>query len=197
MAAPATLLPPGAGVALWQRLAGRYLLLPAYGAALSWERAPALLERQSVRLLALARGEHAARLERPVLVPRQIGLEDSSRSHSFAMVLEHLVIVGDRVAEIVVRLSRGEHRGEPVRTADLKPRGGLSADRAAADYGAMIERFGRRVATEVVDRGSPARFAHPWFGALRAYQWLCFAPFHQAIHLRQARAILRALERTP
>jgi hypothetical protein len=59
----------------------------------------------------------------------------------------------------------------------------------------MVARFRHRMEEEVGDRDAGARFDHPWFGALAAYQWICFTPFHQTIHIKQVRRILSARER--
>jgi hypothetical protein len=176
-----------------QRLAGKYVLLPWCCLRLSWERAPALFERQARALVAPTSVHSPAALTARVLVPPQIGLEDSSRFASYAMVLEHLTIVGDRVTEIVFELTRGRRPAGRVSTADLKARGALTAEEAVAAYRAMVARFRERAVEQAGDRASPLRYDHPWFGPLDAYRWLCFAPFHQAIHLEQSRRILARL----
>ncbi len=95
------LAPPGAGVPIWQWLAGKYLLLPSYCARLTWDDAPDLMDQQGRDLVALAKDRVDRSLCRPMLIPAQIGLEDSSRNYSYAMVLEHLTIIGHAIARIV------------------------------------------------------------------------------------------------
>ena len=190
---PPRLAPPGAGVPLWQRLGGRYLLLPHFRRRISWDGAPDMLDEQGRSLIEMAAGRSESELTEPVLVPPQIGLEDSSRFFSYAMVLEHLTIIGDAIGRIVVELSHSRTPPGVVRTADLKPRGGRSAADAQGAYRDMIEGFRKRTLTEVGDRNSRLRFPHPWFGSLTAFDWLCFAPFHQTIHIEQATRILRRL----
>ena len=187
------LAPPGAGVSALERWVGRRVLLPLYHRRLAWEHVPEHVERQAAALLGPAARLDEPRLTRRVLVPRMIGLEDSSRHHSYAMVLEHLTIVGERATEIVVDLAAGRPPAGAVRTADLKPAGATTGAAAIEAYTAWVARFRRRVLDAAGDRQSPLRFEHPWFGPLDARRWLCFVPFHQAIHLRQARAIRRRL----
>ena len=55
----------------------------------------------------------------------------------------------------------------------------------------MLEDFRRRTLDAAGDRRSPLRHLQPWFGPMTALQWICFAPFHQTIHLKQAERILR------
>jgi hypothetical protein len=183
---------PGAGVPVWQRLAGKYLLLPAYVARLSWDGACDLFVREGRQLLDASRGLEESRMKRRVLVPPQIGLEDSSRHWSYAMVLEHLTIMGNLATDVVLGLGRGRVAAPPLSTADLKPRGDGSASEAKGAYREFLSRFERAVRDEMSDRSSPARWSHPWFGPLTARQWVCFMPMHQRIHIRQARRILAA-----
>jgi hypothetical protein len=187
------LAPPGAGVPFWQRRFGRHVLLPLYARRLTWDRVPELLEAQGRTLTGLAGEPDAERLSRRVLVPRQIGLEDSSRWHSCAMVLDHLAIVGTRVAGIVHDLTHSRSPVQAVRTAALKPAPDLPFAEAARRYAVMLAEFRTRTIDQAGDRGTSMRFEHPWFGPLPAFRWMCFAPFHQAIHLRQVRRILARL----
>jgi hypothetical protein len=188
------LAPPGAGVPWWQRLAGKYFFLPYYTSMLSWDRARDLLRREGEDLLRLADGRDPEQLVQRVLVPGQIGLEDSSRHWSYAMVLEHLRIIGESSAEIIIHLSHGRQPPvPPVDTADLKPAGEISAGGALAGFHGFLQEFHRSTRDEIGDRRSPARFQHPWFGPLTARQWICFLPFHQRIHIRQAQRILEVV----
>jgi hypothetical protein len=187
---------PGAGVPAWQRLVGKHVFLPWYTARLSWDGARDLLRREGHGLMRMADGRHPDDLARPVLVPPLIGLEDSSRNWSYAMVLEHLCIIGRETAEIIIELSHGRAPQRPaVNTAELKPLGTLSAGGALAGFHGFLEEFHRSMEADIGDRRSHARFAHPWFGPLTARQWICFLPFHQRLHMGQARHILRRLPR--
>lgn len=186
--------PPGAGVPRRERFVGGRLLLPAYRLTLTWDRAPELLERQGRALESMAEGIAPDRLTERVLIPRQIGLEDSSRHHSYAMVVQHLAIVGDRVASIVAELTHGHVPEGGVSTAELKPAESTTLEAAQQAYRTMLREFRRVVQDPTADRLTPVRYAHPWFGPLGAHAWVCFAPFHQRIHLRQARLIRRHLE---
>jgi len=188
------LAPPGAGIPALQRWVGRRLLLPWYCRRLTWEGVPDRLDAQGGLLLDSARGRSPEQMARRVLVPRQIGLEDSSRWHSAAMVLDHLAIVGARVAGIVHHLIRGAVPAGEVDTADLKPEPDIPFAEAARRYAAMLAGFRARTIEGGGDRSTPLRFLHPWFGPLSAFQWMCFAPFHQEIHRRQMRRIVERLD---
>lgn len=188
---PPQLQASGAGIPGWQRLAGKYFYLPLWCLRYSWERTPDVLEAQAGRLLQGAASLGDELLRRRVLVPPLVGLEDSSRYDSYAMVLEHLTIVGHAVARIVVDLSHGRRHTVALRPAEVKAQGLAEPTEVVAGYREMLAAFRHAALDAGADRRSPLRHEHPWFGALDAYQWLCFCTLHQVVHLKQARAILR------
>lgn len=153
------------------------------------------MEEQGAELIELGERLPAPLQTRRVLVPPQIGLEDSSRFHSWAMVLEHLTIVGNDIAAILGDLTRGKTPPGVVRVEDLKPRGRIDALTSVEQYRAMLIRVRQIMLNPQSDWNSRARYVHPWFGSLGPRQWACFAPFHQTIHLKQARRIARLLDR--
>jgi hypothetical protein len=189
------LAPPGAGVSALQRWVGRWVLLPLWCRRLAPPEVPGAMRRQAEVLLALGDGLTEQDRVRRVLVPPQIGLEDSSRFHSWAMVLEHLTIVGGELCAVLTELTRGRSPAAEVRVEALKPRGGIGSEQAVRDYRSMLDRFERVVREDCPDWEAPARHVHPWFGPLGPSQWAVFGPFHQAIHVRQARRIRRRLDR--
>ena len=174
-----------------QRVVGKHVFLPLYCRRYSWDQARDLLVEEGRELLRLGQDAEPGQLERRVLVAPQIGLEDSSRYWSYAMVLEHLVIIGERLIRVIVGLSAGQRPAGRIETADLKPAGRLAALPSCEAFREFLDRWRVAMSDEIEDRHSPRRHAHPWFGPLTARQWICFAPFHQRIHLRQARQILR------
>ncbi len=191
------LAPPGAGIPAYQMWAGKHIFLPWWCLRVTPRRVPDVMDRQGRRILHLGEDLSAADRERRVLVPPQIGLEDSSRFHSWAMVVEHLTIIGDALARVLTALTHGRVPPGEVSTADFKPRGGRPAGEIVEEYRAMLGRFRRTVLEECGDWRSPTRFGHPWFGPLVARQWVRFGPFHQTIHITQARRIRRRIRRDP
>ncbi|MCP3981726.1 MAG: DinB family protein [bacterium] len=185
--------PPGAGVPPIERFVGRRILLPWWCLRMNWERAVERMELQGEQLLELGARLAKEEVTRRVLIPPQIGLEDSSRFCSVAMVVEHLTIVGERLGRIVVDLTHSRVPPGRVDTAELKAGGGKAWETAVGEYRSMLGRFRRAALHEVGDRKSRERFPHPWFGPLPAYPWLVFGPFHQEIHLRQAQSIAERL----
>ncbi|MFC1774493.1 DinB family protein [Pseudomonadota bacterium] len=130
------------------------------------------------------------KLARRVLIPRITAIEDSSRYWSPAMTLAHLVIVGEAIADFVVRLSRGESIEGEVRIQDVKP-DHHTLPNILDDYRAFLPRFDRTLSRDVVNQHSPCTHPHPWVGPLTARQWLNLGAVHQRVHRKQIEKILQ------
>ena len=184
------LAPPGAGIpsfeALFFRVVGFGLISPL----VSWNLARRLFQHEGRRILELTENLSTEQLIRRVLVPRITGIEDSSRYWSPAMTVAHLLIVGDAVADFIVRLSRGETIDTPVRIEDVKPDDDTVSS-ILNDYRAFLSRFDARMTQDITNRRSRTTHRHPWVGPLTAHQWLNLAAVHQRIHRKQIQAILK------
>jgi uncharacterized damage-inducible protein DinB len=156
----------------------------------SWNLARRLFQWEGLRIIQLSEQLSTEQLTRRVLVPRQRAMEDSSRFWSPAMTIAHLVIVGDKVIDIMTRLGRGEHIAEPVRIEDVKP-DAATLPAVLRDFRAFLARFDAQAGTGIQDRNSAATHAHPWVGPLTAHQWLNLAAVHQRVHRKQIQAILK------
>ena len=129
------------------------------------------------------------------LIPRVMGIEDSSRNWSVLMILEHLCMVNTDILRIVKALvDEIVPRGE-LDIALYKPSNQVDFD--------TINRFIEinsnyvRVIEELIERRgnlrTMARYPHPWFGKIDAHQWNCLAGIHQRIHRRQAQKLVAML----
>ncbi len=178
-----------------QALIGRHVLFPSLYLTHSWDRAQRLFQHEGRRIIDLAGTLSGGELDTRVLVHGVIGIEDSSRYWSVALALEHVMIVGDTTAEIVVALSHDRAPSVRVDIAAVKPPGKLPAAEAVETYRRFLVRYQRRTTEEIGDRRSRRRLDHPWFGELTAHQWHCLAAMHQGIHRRQIEAIAKGLHR--
>ncbi len=182
--APPRLAAPGAGLPFWEKFLARYVLLPMAFRRMTWDGADILFERQGRRLLAAVAPMSPARLQRRVLIARIRGIEDSSRHWAPGMVLEHLIIVGTQMMNLVVTLSRGDTPAGKADVASVKPKGVYGAAAPVA-FEEFLAEYAATLKEKVRDRDSRARFHHPWFGMLDARQWHAIAAIHQRIHRQQ------------
>jgi hypothetical protein len=190
---PIPLQAPGAGLPWYQAMMGRYVLLPWTSFTHSWRRASLRFVREGKEILRLAGALPVERADMRVLVKGVLGIEDSSRYWSVAMTLEHLIIVGDKMAEIIVALSHEREPSERVDIAAVKPPGGLPAGEAIPAFEDFLQRYERRTSVSIGSPRARRRLIHPWFGPITAHRWHCLAAMHQGIHRRQVAAIVAGL----
>jgi len=184
---------PGAGLPFVEWAIAKYILLPGLFRETGNTQAIDHFVRESEKIAALSSELNSEMLTEQRLIPRHRGLEDSSRYWSVAMALEHLVIVGDMMRQVVVDLSSGGTNMRQIGIADVKP--GLNVDPAEAlqTFEEMTERFVRETTAANIDAFPTATYPHPWFGPLNAHQWLTFAAPHERIHRKQIEAIIARL----
>jgi hypothetical protein len=131
----------------------------------------------------------------PLLIPRVVGIEDSSRHWSIAMILQHLCLVNMELTIAVEALNQGiVPRGE-VDVSLYKPDADVGVNvldqfrQVNAGYVSVVDQI--LSATGQLSR-SPA-YRHPWFGLLNAHQWHALVAMHQTVHRRQAQKIVAML----
>jgi len=182
---------PGAGVSLFETFAMSRLAKPL-SSVIPWSMGLWAFQKEGDKILAAITNLPSSALTSRVLVPRQMYLEDSSRFWSAAMVARHLIIAGEKIARIMVCLSKGEVCLEPLNIAEVKP-DPASLDSVFREFPEFLANFKRTLQEDVVNRHSLLTHAHPWAGQMTAHQWLQLAAMHQHVHRVQLERILRAL----
>jgi hypothetical protein len=190
----ASLDKPGAGIPLYQKLYLRLYVKPFISSRSDWDNDTKAFNLLNRKLLDAVEKLDEAQLSKRVLVPPQRGLEDSSRYWSAAMTLEHLLIVGTGVKNIIISLSKGIVPDGKADTALVKPSGAQTAREVLAQYGNFAAATPGEIDGAVKDRKSKATFDHPWFGAFTAHQWHWLLAVHTGLHLKQLRAIIAGLK---
>jgi len=186
---PVPLQAPGAGLPPVEAWVNRHVLFPLATLLLPWDKAMARFESEGRAILQMVEPLPPETLMKPVLINRIAGIEDSSRFWSPAMVLEHLIIVGQRIFGGIVLLSHGRKPDGKADTASVKPKGAQGPE-IIETFRAFLEEFRTGIAEQTGDRASAATFEHPWFGELTAAKWVVLAAIHQTIHRRQLEKIL-------
>lgn len=186
---------PGAGVGFMQQMVMRFYIGPFVAAKSDWIADSARFVNSSKEILSLVEGLEDATLSQKILVPPQRGLEDSSRYWSAAMVLEHLMIVGMGLRDIIIRLSQGKVPPGKVDTARVKPLGQMPPQAVLQNYKTFTETVLEQIEAGVKDKNSKTVYRHPWFGNFTARQWHWLVATHNDIHLQQLRAIMAGLGR--
>ena len=183
----------GAGLPRFQALMLRYIGFPILRMFLSWEGALNLFESEGQKVLKLVDGLGQEQMNTKVLVPKTLGIEDNSRYYSAAMVLWHLIYVGNTINDGVVSLSRGETLDFTVKIENFKPFVDIKPN-IADDYQNFLSNYRLSLDKNVHDRRKANYHSHPWFGPLNPHGWVVLSAVHQLIHRRQLENIIKGLK---
>jgi hypothetical protein len=184
---------PGAGVPFPQKVMMRFIVKPFIASRTPWEKAEKNFHRINEKILAAIEGLNETQLSTRVLVPPQIGLEDSSRYWSIKMALEHLVIVSTQMMMLIPALTRGVIPPGKADTGAVKPHVDVKLQDALTQYKKLITQDFDQLNAAIADRNSKTKFYHPWFGQMTAQHWYWLLGQHHAIHLKQIREIKKRL----
>jgi hypothetical protein len=172
------------------------MLFPAFCRKTSWDKALGLFLQEGERVAAAAQSLAPGELRTRVLIRAPLGIEDSSRYWSAAMVLEHLIEVGSRIATGVVELTHGQAASVKADIADVKPKGRDAGDGdVVSAYRAFLADYADKLTRRAGDRAARLTAPHPWFGELTPQRWVCLGAIHQRIHRRQMERIIAGLRR--
>jgi hypothetical protein len=183
----------GAGLPKLQNLILRHIAFPMLRLTLSWKRAETLFESEGAKVLKLVAGLSQEQMNTKVLVPKTLGIEDNSRYYSAAMVLWHLIYVGETINTGIISLSRGETLDFTVKIENFKPFVDISPN-ITDDYQAFLTNYRPALEKNVHDRRKANYHSHPWFGPLNPHGWLVLSAVHQFIHRRQLANIVKGLK---
>jgi DinB superfamily len=187
------LAPPGAGIPWIQKKFLQYYVGPYVASRTPFELSRDRFVRTSAKILQELEGLSEPQLGQRVLVPKQTGLEDSSRYWSIAMTLDHIVIVGRQVVMVIDSLDSGVVPEVVADTSKVKPLGALSPQDAVQMFRDFSERDFPPVLPRLRNRNSKLRYRHPWFGPIPLQAWYWLLNTHSRIHLLQIRAIKAGL----
>ena len=185
---------PGAGLPLLQATFLRYLFFPAFCMTVSWDKALKMFSHEGEKLTTAAKTLSPEQLQIPVLIRAPMGIEDSSRNWSAAMVLEHLIEVGSRIAIGVVELTQDQPVSVKADIVEVKPRG-MNNEGIISRYESFLKDYQEKVVNQAGNHNSKNTIPHPWFGELNPHQWVCLAAIHQQIHRRQMTKIITGLQK--
>ena len=183
---PINLQPPGAGLPFHEQAVAKMiarLIWPFETQTKAMER----FKREADMILELVGSIPSEQAGIPVLIKRFIGIEDSSRHWSIFMVLDHLRIVDECIAQIIKAINNDHPYGKEIRIQDVKPN--INANSASVGaFANTVASFGKTI-HQLGTLNRNLSHPHPWFGLLNAHGWLCLAGFHHRIHRRQIERI--------
>jgi hypothetical protein len=148
-----------------------------------------ILERDNI--LSLVRSCDPENCERPILIKRPRGLEDSSRFWSIYMTLDHLRITNLAFGNFIQTLIKGESPKRKADTAAVKP----NPESDIESVKAFKDSCAHFLNSAKISTGlhTKQKHAHPWFGPLDAAGWHVLAGIHLRLHRCQIELILQEM----
>jgi len=182
----------GAGLPEIERLFIRTILVPTIRVLFTWDIARVLIKREVNIINKLVKNLPKDKLQQKMEIDRTFAIEDNSRQFSVNEVLEHLVIAGNIVKNVIDTLSKEQDVKFDIKIEDVKPKENKTNQLKEfllfyTNYNDFIK--------EIPKKQSKKMKAHPWFVKFNNFDWNIFMFMHTFIHRRQIEAILDKLKK--
>lgn len=182
---------PGHGLPKIDAIFLKHIGFPILKTFISWDNAMKFFEYEGKEILNLVKDLSKDKLFKKVLIPKIFGIEDNSRYYSPAMVLWHLLYVGETLQEGIVSLSKNEKIDFTVKIENFKPFVQIDED-IVEKYENFLNNYKKFIETNIENKYINNCLSHPWFGCLNPHQWLVMSAIHQMVHKRQIKKILKS-----
>lgn len=171
----------------------KYLCFPILKIVFNPNRALKMFEYEGEKILKLVKPMDKNQLFQRVLIPKVFAIEDNSRFYSPAMVLWHLIYVGEAIQQGVVDLSQGKTIDFTVKIENFKPFVEID-ENIVERYEKFLFNYKKFLDKNLININSKNCHTHHWFGCLNPHGWLVMSMAHQLIHRRQIEAIKKNLK---
>lgn len=181
---------PGCGLPPLEKFFIKTFLVPSVKFLFTWESALNCFNKEAKKIEMLLKNIPQDDLQKRVLIDRIFGIEDNSRDFSINLVLEHLVIVGNGMIELIQTLSNEQAFTQEITIAGVKP---------YANNANTLETFVKLVETynafieSLPKKKSLMTKRHPWFVEFNNFEWSVFMFIHTWVHRRQIASICKNL----
>ena len=182
----------GAGLPEFERLFIRVFLVPIVRISMNWTISRLLIKREVKIIKKLLNNISNKQLQQKMSIQRTFAIEDNSRQFSVNEVLEHLVIAGTLVKNVIETLSKEKEVDFDIKIENVKPKENKENQlkyflEFYQDYDKFIKNLPKKQ--------SKTTKAHPWSVKFNNFDWNIFMFMHTFIHRRQIEAILNELKR--
>ena len=182
----------GAGLPEIERLFIRLFLVPIVRIAMNWTISRLLIKREVNIIKKLLCNVSIKNLQQKMSIDRTFAIEDNSRQFSVNEVLEHLVIAGTLVKEVITSLSQEKNVDFDIKIENVKPK--ENKENQLNNFLEFYEDYDKFI-KDLPKKQSKMTKAHPWFVKFNNFDWNTFMFMHTFIHRRQIQAILKELKR--
>ncbi len=181
----------GTGLPTFERNFLRYAIVPFVRIFFTWDLAVIFLKREVKLIENLVKNIEKEKRNISKIITRTLAIEDDSRRNSINQTLEHLVIAGELVKNVIQTLSKEEKYSELVKIENVKAYGNNDEQLKLFlefynDYFEFIKKFPKKQ--------SKTKHKHPWFVEFNNFDWSVFMYMHTFIHRRQIEQIIKEID---
>lgn len=177
----------GGGLPEKERLFIRVFLVPLVRVLMNWTIARVLIKREVKIINNLVKNISTEKLQQKMAIDRTFAIEDNSRQFSINEVLEHLVIAGSLVRNVIETLSQEKDVEFDIKIEDVKPK--ENKQNQIKEFLEFYNKYDSFI-KYLPKKQSKKTKAHPWFVRFNNFDWNIFMFMHTFIHRRQIEAIL-------
>ena len=177
----------GGGLPESERLFIRLFLVPFVRVVMGWNIARVLVVREVKIIKKLLKDLSQKKLQQKMDIERTFAIEDNSRQFSVNDVLEHLVIAGKLVKDVISTLSHEKEVVYDIKIEDVKPK--QNKENQLEEFLVFYDSYDNFI-KNLPKKQSKTTKAHPWFVKFNNFDWNIFMFMHTFIHRRQIQAIL-------
>ncbi len=185
------LSPPGAGLPNMERLFIKNILVPSVRIIFTWDIALVFLKREIKIIKKLVKNIDKDKLQQKVLIDRTFAIEDDTRQFSINMVLEHLVIAGYAVTNVIDTLSKEQEFKAAIKIENVKPK--KNKEDQIEEFSDFYTQYFEFIKKHSKKQSKMTK-KHPWFIEFNNFDWSIFMYMHTFIHRRQIQAIIKELK---
>ena len=182
----------GAGLPEIERLFIRAILVPVVRILFTWDITRVLIKREVNIINKLVVNIPQDKLQQKMAIDRTFAIEDNSRQFSINEVLEHLVIAGNLVKDVIDTLSKEQDVKFDIKIEDVKPK--ENKTNQLDEFLEFYQNYDEFI-KQLSKKQSKKTKAHPWFVRFNNFDWNIFMFMHTFIHRRQIEAILDKLKK--
>jgi len=182
----------GAGLPEIERLFIRIFLVPIVRITMNWTISRLLVKREVRIINNLLQNISKEKLQQKMSIERTFAIEDNSRQFSVNEVLEHLVIAGNLVKDVIGSLSQEKEVNFDIKIENVKPK--ENKENQLEIFLEFYQEYDKFI-KDLSKNQSKMTKAHPWFVKFNNSDWNTFMFMHTFIHRRQIQAILNELTR--
>lgn len=180
----------GEGLPSFEQIVIKIFLIPIVRVFFTWRITLFLLRRELKIIESLVITLDKSLLQERVVIKRAFAIEDHSRDFSVNMTLEHLIIAGNLVKNVIESLSNDENFDQEIKIENVKP--SKNEKNTLEEFSTFMNDYFSYIEKHPKKQSKKTK-GHPWFVEFNNADWHNFMFMHTFTHRRQIETIINKL----